>query len=254
MRYIFFFCFLLLFNLKLFAQYSDGMTGLLHTPSAEMQQDAMFMAGGGFLNKELTPNTHPMTWSYHTFNYYINVTFFPFLEVGYICTPFKRSVGSLPRKWRGQDRHFAVRLRVLKEGQFWQYMPAIVLGTSDPFTTFQKSATPGAEGNGHFNKYYIAATRHFDIRGGVLGVHLSYLYNVRKKDKLNGPGVGVSYDVTAVKGLRVLAEYDAKDFYIGVHYRVMRKLMLQAMMQNGQYLSGGLTFLLPLHARKNKKK
>lgn len=254
MRYILSFFLLLLFHPQLCAQYSDGMTGLLHTPSAEMQQDATFMMGGGFLNKELTPNTHPMTWSYHTFNYYINVTFFPFLEVGYICTPFKRSVGDLPRKWRGQDRHFAVRLRVLKEGQFWKYMPAMVLGTSDPFTTFQKSATPGADGNGHFNKYYIAATKHFSINGGELGVHLSYLYNVRKKDKLNGPGIGISYDLTAVKGLRALIEYDSKDFYIGVHYKVISKLMLQAMLQNGQYFSGGLTFLLPLRIKKTNKK
>lgn len=237
--------------LHISAQYSDGTTGLLHTPSAEMQQDATFMVGGGFLNKELTPNTTPGAWSYHTYNYYINITFFPCLEVGYTCTLFKRSVGDLPRKWRGQDRHFTVRLRVLKEGQFMKYMPAVVLGTSDPMTNFH---TPEAEGNGHFNKYYIAATRHFDVRGGVLGVHLSYLYNVRKKDKLNGPGIGISYDLTAVKGLRALIEYDSKDFYIGVHYKVISKLMLQAMLQNGQYFSGGLTFLLPLRVKKTNKK
>jgi hypothetical protein len=227
------------------AQYSDGMTGLLHTPSAEMQPDGTFMIGGGFLNKELTPNTSKAAWSYHTYNYYLNVTLFQCLEIGYIMTLFKRGVpGIAPEvKFRGQDRHFSVRLRVLKEGQFWRYMPAVVLGAVDPLTNFH---SPEETGNGHFNRYYIAATKHFDIPYGELGVHLSWNYRNRKDYRINAPGIGVSYDLNAVKGLRLIAEYDAKDIYFGAHYRVWRYLLLQAMMQRGQYFSGGVSFLLPL--------
>jgi hypothetical protein len=238
---------LLLCIQHLHAQYTDGMTGLLHAPSAEMQRDGTVLIGGGFLNRELTPSN----WNYNTYNYYINVTFFSYFEIGYICTLSKGTKrGALPVAWREQDRHFAFRIRVLKEGQFWKHMPAVVLGASDPFTTFQKDVMPGATGNGHFNKYYIAATKHFNIQGGVLGMHLSYLYNVRKYDKLNGIGAGITYDLAAVKGLRLLAEYDSKDFYLGAHYDVFRYLKLQAMLENGQYFSGGLTFVLPLLRQK----
>ena len=67
------------------AQMTYGTTGLLHAPSAEMQRDKTFMIGGNFMNKELTPPT----WYYHTYNYFLNITFFPWLEVAYKCTLFK---------------------------------------------------------------------------------------------------------------------------------------------------------------------
>ena len=72
-------------SLSAFSQLTYGTTGLLHAPSAEMQRDKTFMVGGNFLNKELTPPT----WYYHTYNYFLNVTIFPFLEVAYTCTLFK---------------------------------------------------------------------------------------------------------------------------------------------------------------------
>lgn len=117
-------------SLSAFSQLTYGTTGLLHAPSAEMQRDKTFMVGGNFLNKELTPPT----WYYHTYNYFLNVTIFPFLEVAYTCTLFKaEALGLKPYGYSGftnQDRYFSARLRVLKEGQFWKYMPAVVLGTS----------------------------------------------------------------------------------------------------------------------------
>ena len=117
------------------AQLTYGTTGLLHAPSAEMQRDKTLMIGGNFLNKELTPPT----WYYHTYNYFLNVTIFPWMEVAYTCTLFKaEALGLGPYGYSGftnQDRYFSLRLRVLKEGWLWKYMPAVVVGTSDPFTS-----------------------------------------------------------------------------------------------------------------------
>ena len=71
-------CVLFLFSsLGAMAQFTYGTTGLLHMPTADMQRDKTFMAGGGFLDKHATPDR----WSYDTWNYYINITFFPWLEV-----------------------------------------------------------------------------------------------------------------------------------------------------------------------------
>ena len=92
------------------AQMTYGTTGLLHAPSAEMQRDKTFMIGGNFMNKELTPPT----WYYHTYNYFLNITFFPWLEVAYTCTLFKaEALGLKPYGYSGftnQDRYFSVRL------------------------------------------------------------------------------------------------------------------------------------------------
>ena len=67
------------------AQLTYGTTGLLHAPSAEMQKDKTVMLGANFMNKEITPPT----WYYHTYNYYLNVTILPWMEVAYTCTLFK---------------------------------------------------------------------------------------------------------------------------------------------------------------------
>lgn len=158
------------------AQLSYGTTGLLHAPSADMQKDKTVMLGGNFLHQELTPPK----FNFNTWNYYLNVTIFPFLEVAYTCTLFTaESLGLDKHGYSGftnQDRYFSARLRVLKESK---YIPAVVLGTSDPFTSSgHKFAS--AIGNGYFCRYYLAATKHFQLGRETLGVHLSYLYNRRE--------------------------------------------------------------------------
>ncbi|KAB6689301.1 YjbH domain-containing protein, partial [Phocaeicola vulgatus] len=62
-----------------------GTTGLLHAPTAEMQKDKTFMAGGNVLH--LVPLQYISSNEIkYTFNYYLNITIFPWLEVGYTCT------------------------------------------------------------------------------------------------------------------------------------------------------------------------
>ena len=64
-------------------------------------------------------------WDYDTGNYFINITIFPWLEVGYTCTLHKAPYGSTyyPEsvwgKYCNQDRQFSGRLRLWKEG-WWK--------------------------------------------------------------------------------------------------------------------------------------
>jgi hypothetical protein len=228
------------------AQLTYGTTGLLHVPSAEMQRDKTVMLGGNFLNKELTPPK----WYYHTYNYYLNVTFFPFLEVAYTCTLFKaEALGLGPLGYTGftnQDRYFSVRLRALEEGQFWKHMPAVVLGTSDPFTSTGGGTLDTEQGNGYFSRFFIAATKHVSIGTEELGIHLSYLYNRRVDYKLNGIAGGITYEPSFAPGLRFIAEYDTKDFALGATYLLLNHLHFQVEMQRMQYISGGLMYKLYL--------
>lgn len=227
------------------AQLSLGTTGLLHAPSAEMQRDKTLMIGGNFLNKKLTPST----WYYGTYNYFLNITIFPWLEVAYTCTLFKaEALGLKPYGYTGftnQDRYFSFRLRALEEGQFWKYMPAVVLGTSDPYTETgdQISST---EGNGYFCRFYVAATKHIAVGSEEIGVHLAYLYNRRKDQHLNGLGGGISYNPSFHPQLRLIAEYDNRDIAVGATYLLLKHIHLQFEMQQMKYFSGGLTFLIHL--------
>ena len=225
-------CFMLL-GLPTMAQFTYGTTGLLHMPTADMQKDKTFMAGGGYLNSHATPNA----WTYNTWNYYINITFFPWLEIGYTCTIFDEWVNrGVLVHMINQDRSFHGRLRVWKEGWWNEWTPQIVVGVND-FTTggyggvsdYTDIATEG-DGNGYFNRYYIAATKHLSWYG-EWGVHAAYVYNKRGKDKLNGVAVGVDYQFAlkgeefwqkAVNGLNLMAEYDSKFVNIGAKYALWK--------------------------------
>lgn len=88
------------------AQALLGTTGLLHAPTADMQRDKTFLFGGNYLN------THPLSTHFrssevgYTFNYYINITIFPWLEVAYICTLVHADHGStyFPEQSWGNSR------------------------------------------------------------------------------------------------------------------------------------------------------
>lgn len=217
-----------------FAQFTHGTTGLLNMPTADMQRDKTFMLGSGFLEHHVTPTR----WFYNTYNYYLNITFLPWLEVSYDMTLFKSMendryaqgywVPSTYGKFVNQDRHFSVRLRALKEGQLWKYMPAIVVGCND-LTTSNAGADDGSgyktvesTGNGFWNRYYIAATKHINFYG-ELGLHLAYVYNNRDDYPLNGPCIGVNYHPAFHRPLNFMAEYDSKSINIGLGYSLWKE-------------------------------
>ena len=250
------------------AQYVYGTTGLLHMPTADMQQDKTFLFGGSYLDVAATPNH----WFYHTFNYYINITFFPWLEVGYTCTLHKAEHGSNyfpPHVWGkycNQDRQFSGRIRIWKEGWWKNWTPQIVIGANDPATN-DKLGNPNKDdygitatsklGNGSWNRYYIAATKHFDIKSiGNLGVHAAYVYNERLDYHLNGPCFGANFQFglptdnvwkKAVNGLNVMAEYDSRTINVGASYSIWKDhINIIAEMTECKYFSGGVFFKVHL--------
>ena len=213
------------------------------------------MLGGNYLDKHNVPNM--ARWDNNfTYNYFVNITFFHFLEVSYICTLF-RAVhhGTLPESYWGdftnQDRQFAVRLRLLKEGQLWQHMPAIVVGVNDPGTTAQGDGYYFGEAsesyNGYFNRWYLSLTKHFNTCYGELGAHIAYLYNKRKDYSLNGPAIGVNFRPRFHNNLNLIAEYDAKTFNIGATYSLWSEhLNLILELQKCKYVSAGFVYKVNL--------
>ena len=237
------------------AQFTYGTTGLLHMPTADMQQDKTFMAGGGYLNKHATPNR----WSYNTWNYYINITFLPWLEVAYTCTIFDEMVNrGVMIHMINQDRSFHGRLRVWKEGWCKEWTPQIVVGVND-FTTgagtdYKDMAVEG-DGNGFHNRYYIAATKHISWNG-EWGIHAAYVYNKRNRDKLNGTAIGIDYQFAlpetsflnkAVNGLNLMAEYDSKFVNIGAKYTLWKDhINIIGELRDCKYPSVGVFFKVHL--------
>lgn len=268
MRQTFFLCLLLgmLYPAVAQAQYIYGTTGLLHMPTADMQRDKTFMAGVSYLDVAATPDH----WDYHTFNYYVNITFFPWLEIGYTCTLHKAPQGStyypssVWGKYCNQDRQFSGRLSVWKEGWWKKWTPQIVIGANDPGTNDKTSEkeygmglTGSASGNGHWNRYYIAMTKHHNIKNtGELGIHAAYVYNKRKDYHLNGPAIGANFrfqlpgetfSVKALNNLNLMAEYDSRTINCGLEYSFWKDYINAVLeLTECKYLSAGLMFKVHL--------
>lgn len=250
-----------------YAQAFNGTTGLLHAPSADMQRDKTFMFGGNVLH--LVPLRY---FSYneitYTFNYYLNVTFFPWLEVGYTCTLNYAEHGSTyfpPQSWgkyTNQDRRFNARLRLWKEGWWKDWTPQIVLGLDDPASHNHygggEAKFDGSGMNNYFTRYYIAATKHFDFQDfGNLGVHVSWVMGRPvHREHYNGASVGVNFRFDRepdcignkiLNGLNLIAEYDALTFNVGGQYSIWKDhINLIAELNDGKYFSGGIFFKVHL--------
>ena len=88
---------LLAFGSRINAQTMYGTTGLLHAPTADMQKDKTFMIGGSMIDHSIYRDSY---WNSHneynpfTYNYYLNITIFPWLEIAYTCTLVKGQYGS----------------------------------------------------------------------------------------------------------------------------------------------------------------
>lgn len=205
------------------AQFTYGTTGLLNMPTADMQKDKTVLFGGGFLEKHASSGR----WFYDTYNYYVNITFFPWMEFAYTCILHKAVpqeslwVPSTYGKFVNQDRNFHIRFRIWKEGWWKWWTPQIVIGGNDALNNSWAEGSRwkpiSSNANGFNNRYYIAVTKHFKFNDiGELGAHLTWVYNERKEYKLNGLCIGTNFRFNlkedevfwkkAINGLNLIAE------------------------------------------------
>ena len=246
-----------------------GTSGLLHLPTANMEKDKTFMFGGNYLD------THPLSTYFqskdvgYTLNYYLNMTFFPWLEIAYTCTLKHSDYGSSwPEKTWGkfsnQDRMFSIKLRLWKEGWWKEWTPQVVSGSNDPGT--HNSYGGGNIGLGNdsgssnwFSRFYLVATKHFGSEGiGTLGVHVAYIIgNAQGIPHYKKLGAGVDFRLSlpadeifmykVLNGLSLMAEYDARTANIGAEYSFWKDYINVVVEFNRcRYFSGGLIFKVHL--------
>lgn len=239
-------------------------------PSAEMQESGTFMISNSFLNKAYVenPEQFPSYWGYNTFGYGFSITIFSRVEIAYICTLLNHNWDpNAGRSYResimfNQDRHFAAKVQALKEGEFGlKWMPSVVLGLSDPVTSATGEYlddSVGETGNGFFNRFYIAAAKHFDTPVGVFGAHAAYQYTRRKYIIPKGPCVGVTWNPvwlnrpdSFLSSFRVIAEYDAKEVNLGLTASIWKDhFEFWTCLQACQHFNGGVRFKVVLAGSK----
>lgn len=255
-------------SMKLLGQHLYGTTGLISAPTAEMQKDKTFMIGGSMIDHNIYRSSY---WSNSreydpfTYNYYLNITIFPWLEVAYTCTLVKGVHGSSywPQqtwgKFTNQDRSFHFRLRAWKEGWWKSWTPQIVLSTNDPGS--HENAGGGnitfdnvGESTNHLTRFYVAATKHFTFRQwGTLSVHASVIqFDGLDFNNDHGVTVGMNYRFQrpadgfwnkALNGLNVMGEYYDGAWNIGTNYSVWKdRINVVVALYDGRYWSVGMYF------------
>ena len=234
------------------AQFTDGGTGLLQMPTAEMQADGTFMVTTNFLNKHSLPKSG---WNYNTLQYGICISFWERIEIGYICTIFNgawdpRSDKSYRQTiMRNQDRHLSAKVLFLNEGDFGiEWMPAVALGVCDIDKGMFRNRS-----NGYFTRFYAVASKSFRTKwGGIVG-HLGYQYSFRADFPMNAPCAGVSWQPKWLqnKGIldhvNVIAEFDSRTVNLGFITSIWDN-RFEAMfeLQNFQWVNFGLRYKLRL--------
>jgi len=198
-----------------------------------MQHDGLFMVGGNFLPKAMTP----AVWDYHTGNYFLNITFLPFVEVGYRCTLFKGDFKA-GNHWQ-QDRSVSLRLRAVKEGRLF---PSVVVGSNDLLTTNVLNVLQDTKGNRFFSSVYTVATKNIRFGGGhVCGLTFgSYFF--AKNSLYQGVFGGVKYTPAFLKSVSVVAEYEKNGINAGLTARLFGHFSAHAFVYDFKTVSCGLRY------------
>jgi hypothetical protein len=246
------------------AQQYTGLSGLLHTPSAEMYAEGTAQVGGSFLNKEFTPEVFNFRGPYHTANYYLSVTPFRWVELAYTCTlernyrrdKYSNIINDGSSRYYYQDRYFSVKLQPLREGKYW---PSVVVGANDPVGTHGSgnssltmgnsgSTSKGDDGKSQFfSNYFVAASKHLDTRFGEWGIHVAYRHFKRDYNaKWNGVTGGVTYRPCFARDVRAVVEYTGNEVNVGADWLLWKHFFVQGILQDGRYLSASACFRMNL--------
>lgn len=252
----------LMSNVMLAQQY-NGTEGLIHVPSADMDEAGTARAGAHFLNSEFTPDNkvfYSDGQKYGTYSAYLSITPFKWIQISYDVTLLKQVHHSAAndktteyngKGFREKDQYFSVKLQPLREqeGKWW---PSVAIGGNDFWDSHSGiSGNEGAEL--YFGNLYLAMSKHFSVKNHCIGAHLAYRYYRRSYNKrYQGIVGGVTYNPSFYKPLRFIAEWTGDDINIGADCLLWNHLLVQASLQNGKYFTGGLCYKVNLFGKKKQ--
>lgn len=236
------------FSCEMYAQLYTGLSGLINTPSAEMNKEGDARIGCYFLNKHFTPDSNGKYGfiydgeKYNTMDFYVSITPFWWVELGYTFTLQKSLLDGYDKpKYNQKDRYFSVKLNPLREGY---YHPAIAIGSNDFMGSPAKRYDSGGS---YFCNYYIVATKHFKPKGHNIGINLAYRYcPTVYSEKWEGIVGGITWQPKWIPNFRAIAEYTGNEINLGIDCLLWKYLFVQCCLQDGRYFSGGLCFQVNL--------
>ncbi|WP_268249234.1 YjbH domain-containing protein [Pigmentiphaga litoralis] len=163
----------------------NGLTGLINTPSARMQDDGVFRIG--------VTHASPYTAGF------FSLQAMPWLEATARYTQIAGVDGGLgPDYGSFKDKSVGAKVRLLEEGAFGiSWLPQFAVGMDDRGT-----------GTGIFASEFVVANKKFGFNGvGVFDVSAGY-----GRKRLDGAFGGVRFSPQALPNWRLVVERDATNF------------------------------------------
>jgi hypothetical protein len=208
------------------SQSLSGTTGLLNTPSAEMQKDGTFFLGVNYLDIDYTETYGK--GKHNCLAYYLDITFLPFLEVNLRST---RLLSRINGRYT-VDRMISLKLQAFKEKK---YIPSFVIGGNDIITS-------SGNGNQYFGTLYCVITKHLILPDNKFGFSLGYGFNVFRNNQYNGFFGGISYNPKFYQQLTIIMEYDSKKVNIGASLLLFNHLHVFILTNDLIKVSGGIAY------------
>lgn len=243
------------------AQQYTGTTGLIHVPTAELNDEGTARIGVHYLNSHLTPDTkvfYDEGKKYGSVSCYLSLTPFKWVELGYNVTLLHQvhhraaddaSVIYDGNGFREKDQYFSVKIQPLCESEdgWW---PSISVGGNDFLDSHSGvSGNDGAEL--YFGNLYLSMSKHLAVKGNVFGAHLSYRKFRRDyNSKWNGLVGGVTFHPAFHNNLRFIAEWTGNEVNIGADCLLWNHWLAQVSLLDGKYFGAGLCYQLNLFGNK----
>lgn len=224
-------------GIKTRAQSPTGTGGVLLTPNAYFQSDGLIQIGGNHLPYALLPPN----WTGDSYNYYVNLTFLPFLELTYLQT-FINSLHDGKggyKQFSGQDRAISARIALFKEKK---YRPAIAIGGYDLISHIDEEV----ESNQYFSSLFVTTSKTIHIKKQNLCLNLGYGFKEIRHTNITGLFGSLVYQPLGDKRLEALLEYDTKRINYGVRTLWFKHLSTYICLYDCKHLSGGLSYSIQL--------
>lgn len=204
------------------AQTLTGTSGLITIPGGRLHEDGTVVLGGGYLRHEYT---RYMDGQFDFTTAYGNLTFLPFLEVGFRLS---HAISGNPEALG--DRMLLLRARALKEGR---YRPSLVVGVHDFIRSSDNST------NNFASLYAVAAKRVRPVAAlPAIDVHLGYGSKLLNANHYQFVGLFGGVSIPAVTfgpvltRSEVLLEYDGEIPNAGIRLELLGHVSVLAALEN----------------------
>jgi hypothetical protein len=197
-----------------YSQATNGMSGLIHIPSARMLEDGQLVLGAAYIPSGYFSRTYGSGRGVIKINpglnTYITYGILPFVEVMFrysheLNMPVNVETRYFP------DRMLGIKARLLSEKK---YIPAVVLGLQDASSIIGGTCTSCS----NYSATYFVGSKNFKTDFGEFDLSIGFAFDFLELKSRDYELVfgGISFNPNLFKNLSILFEHNSKGINTGI--------------------------------------